>query len=106
MLSEIINELTKAEKNANVTSKQVLAWAKRVEAKRAKSAVINCLNEMKVFDKFQTARDEQKENGRKPQIPVKMPTKQNCKYCGSSHQLRQWPAFEKKCMKCNKMNHF
>ena len=29
MLAEIINALTKAEKNTNVTSEQVLAWEKR-----------------------------------------------------------------------------
>ena len=32
MLTEIIRELTKAEESADITSEQVLAWAKRVEA--------------------------------------------------------------------------
>ena len=46
MLAELISELTKIEKNSNVTSEQVLAWAKRVEAKRTQSAGINNLNEI------------------------------------------------------------
>ena len=32
-------------------SKDVLAWAKRVEAQRAQVAVLNDLTEIKVFDK-------------------------------------------------------
>ena len=35
MLAEIIRELTKAEESADITSHQVLGWAKRVEAQRA-----------------------------------------------------------------------
>ena len=52
MLADIINELTKAEENVNVTSEQVLPWAKRAEAQRAQSLVINFLSEMKEFDKM------------------------------------------------------
>ena len=49
MLAEIISELTKAEENVNVTREQSVAWAKRVEAQRAQSAVINSLSKMKEF---------------------------------------------------------
>ena len=29
-----------------------------------------------------------------------------CKYCGTNHNLRQCPAYGKKCSKCNMKNHF
>ena len=84
MLAEIISELNNAEDNANVTSEQMLARTKRVEAQRAKFAVINNLSEMKESDKIQTVRDEQRQNGRNPHSLVKMAMKQNCKCCESS----------------------
>ena len=40
MLVEIIRKLKKTKEDKNVTSEQVLAWAKGVEAKRAQSAII------------------------------------------------------------------
>ena len=40
MLEEIIGNFTDADKNANVTSEQVLARSKRVKAQRAKSVLI------------------------------------------------------------------
>ena len=86
MLAKIISELTKDEENANVISKQVLVLEKRVEAQSAQSVVINSPSEMKEFDKIQIVRDEQKQNGRNLLAHVKMPMKQNCKYCGFSYQ--------------------
>ena len=106
MLVERISELTKAEENANVKSEQVFAWVKRAEAQRAQSAVINSLSEMKEFDKLQKVWDKQNQNERKLHTPVKMPAKENRKCCGYIHQPRQCPAYGKRCMKCNKMNHF
>ena len=44
MLAAIIRELSKTDENMQVTSKQVLVWAKRIEAQRAQAAVINSLN--------------------------------------------------------------
>ena len=35
-----------------MTSKDVLAWAKRLEAQRVQAAVLNDLTEIKVFDKI------------------------------------------------------
>ena len=52
MLAEIIRELTKAKERTAVTSEQVLIWAKRVEAHRAKSAIRTSLSETKEFDKI------------------------------------------------------
>ena len=41
MLGDIIRELTKVKKCSGITSENVLAWAKRVEAQRAQSMVMN-----------------------------------------------------------------
>ena len=91
ILAKIISELTKAEESANVTSEQVLPWAKRVEVQRAQSAVITSLSEIKELDKIQTVGDEQKQNGRKLHTPVKTTMKQNCKYCGIQPSTQMIP---------------
>ena len=41
MLAEIIRELNKSEESVDITSEQVLGWAKRVEAQRAQSAIMD-----------------------------------------------------------------
>ena len=41
MSAEVIRQLTKAEENANMTSRQVLAWPQRVAVQKALAAVIN-----------------------------------------------------------------
>ena len=63
MLPEMIRELNITDQNTHVTSAQVLAWAKGIEAQRAKETVINSFSEVKDFGKIQTARDDQKKNG-------------------------------------------
>ena len=52
MLGEIIKELMKVHKNEEITSENVLSWAKRVEAQSAQSAIMNSLTEAKEFDKM------------------------------------------------------
>ena len=59
MLVEIIRELTKAEESEDVTNEQVLAWAKRVEARKAQSMIMNSLNTTKEFDNIKTVRGGQ-----------------------------------------------
>ena len=51
MLAEIIRELAKGEESADITSEQVLGWAKRVEAPIAQSAIMDSLTKTKEFDK-------------------------------------------------------
>ena len=50
ILVEIIRELMKCEENITIHSENVLTCAKRVEAQRAKTAVISSLHEVKNFD--------------------------------------------------------
>ena len=44
---EIVRELTKTEESKDMTSEQVLAWAKRMDPQKTHSAFINSLNEYK-----------------------------------------------------------
>ena len=45
MLDKIIKELTATNSNDEIASEGMLAWAKRVEAKRAQVAVLNTITE-------------------------------------------------------------
>ena len=57
MLGEIIRELTKIHENTEMTHKNVLCWAKRVEAQRAQSTIRNSLTEVIEFDKLNIAKN-------------------------------------------------
>ena len=52
MLDEIIRELTSRTGTVQMTSKDVLAWAKRVEAQRVQAVVLNDLTEIRAFHKI------------------------------------------------------
>ena len=79
MLAEIIKELTKTEKSKAVTSEQVLAWAKILEAQKAQSIIINGLNKTKNFDQIKTIR-------RQRQIKRKVKTHA----CQSAKKVELW----------------
>ena len=63
MSIEIIKKLVKLEENDNVTSEQVLTWARRVEAQ---SAILENLNETKDFDKIFVRNRVQRQNEMQP----------------------------------------
>ena len=44
--------------------------------------------------------------GKEPDFTQRVETVKQCKYCGTNHNLRQCPAYGKKCSKCNVKNHF
>ena len=88
MLAEIIIEFNKIEENAGVTSEKVLYWAKRVEAKRAQSTIMNGLTETKEFEKLKIMNAINKDSPGRPFIHIKIPAKHKSRYCGSSHPLR------------------
>ena len=56
MFAEIIRELTKAKESVDITSEQVLGWAKRVKAQREQSAIMDSLTRTKEFDKIKIAK--------------------------------------------------
>ena len=61
MLGEIIRELTKIHENTEITNENMLCWAKRVEAQRAQSAIMNNLTEAKEFDKLKIVKNPYKD---------------------------------------------
>ena len=77
MLTEIIRELSKAKESVDITSEQVLGWAKRVEAQRAQSEIMDSLTETKEFDKIKIEKVGLRYNGRNPQTCAKVPTKKS-----------------------------
>ena len=58
-----------------MTSEQVLVWAKRVEAKRAQSAIITSLSETKEFDKIKTIKVGQTQSEKATNVPKCLQTK-------------------------------
>ena len=76
MLIEILKELTKTEESTDVTIREVLAWAKRVEAQKAQSAILNSLNKRKDFDKVKAVSGGQRQIER------------NCKHMPKHHKSR------------------
>ena len=48
MMTKIIKELTAIQKTDEITSKQVLHWANRVQAQRAQKAIIEVAKETRV----------------------------------------------------------
>ena len=99
-------ELTIKHANREITSENVLCWAKRVETQRAQSAIMNCLTEAKEFDKLKIVKNTCKDGPRRSSTQTKMPPKQTCRYCGSSHPPKQCQAHWKKCTECSKICHF
>ena len=55
MLDDIIRELTSKTNSEQTTSKDVLAWAKRVKAQSMQASVLNDITETKTFDKIKNA---------------------------------------------------
>ena len=55
MLDEIIRELTSKTNSEQTTSKDILAWAKRVKAQRVQASMLNEITETKTFDKVKNS---------------------------------------------------
>ena len=68
MLDEIIRELTSRTGNVQMTSKDVLVWAKRVKAQRMQAAVLNDLTEIRAFDKIRKETEPKNIHGREVQV--------------------------------------
>ena len=50
MTTEILRELTAIKKTNEITSEQVLSWARRVKVKRAQKALIEATKDRKEFN--------------------------------------------------------
>ena len=47
-----------------------------------------------------------KNKGTKSDFKQRVDIVKKCKYCGTTHNVRQCPAYGKECNKCNMKNHF
>ena len=98
MLDKIIRELTGKDNNEQMTSEDVLVWAKRIEVQRAQAANLKDITESQKFDEVKLA---QKPNGI---------WKQHTQHITSSHAGIvvgiMCPTYGKMCAGCGKMGHF
>ena len=97
MLDKVIRELTTKNTNEQMTSKDVLILAKRVEVQRAQVAILSDITESQKFNKVKVVRQQ----ATHPAL-----TKWPCRYCGSSHALRQCLVYGKMCASSRIMGHF
>ena len=67
MLDEIIRELTSKTSSEQMTSKNVLALAKRVKAQRVQVSILNDITETKTFDKVKKEPEPKKYLGKRGQ---------------------------------------
>ena len=71
MLEEIIKELMATNNDDQITSGDMLAWAKRVEVEMTQAVVLDLLTESKQFDKIKVS-DKARDN--KARAPVNQAT--------------------------------
>ena len=69
----------------------------KIEAQRVQVAMLSDITKSQKFDKVKVA----KKQATHPASPNQL-----CRYCGSSHALRQCPVYGKMCIGCRKMGHF
>ena len=91
--------------DVQITSGNVLVWVNRVEAQRAQAAVMGPFTECKELDKIKVTRQELKSSPRTP-TQYNTPSWPACRYWGSTHSPRQYPAYGKMCTECSKSGHF
>ena len=104
MLDEIIRELTSRINSEQMTSKDVLMWAKRVEVQRAQASILNDITETKTFDKIKNAPEATNTWVREPNTATHQ--RRLCRYCGGGHAPRQCPALWQMYTTCGKIGHF
>ena len=104
MMTEIRRELTAIKKTNEITSKEVLAWVRRVEAQTAQKALIETTKEI---EEFNAMRRHELNNSDIDKGKVgQRATCNNCKFCGKAHVPCRCPAYCKSCLRCGQMNHF
>ena len=102
MLGEIIWEVIEIHENTEITKENVLCLAKRIEAQRAQSAIMNSLTEAKEFDKLKIVKNTYKDSIRRSPTWTKSSAKHMCRSCVSSQPPRQCLAYGK-CTECRKL---
>ena len=83
MLNEIIRELTSKTNSEQMTSKDVLAWAKRVKVQRVQASILKNITETKTFGKIKNAPESKNTQIREPKTATHQ--RRLCRYCGGGH---------------------
>ena len=99
MMTEIIKELTQTQKMNEITSGQMLSWARKVKVQQAQKTLIETTKDNKEL--YTIKKHEQKNN-----TSHKIETCNNCKCCGYTHQQIKCPAYGKSSSMCGRVNHF
>ena len=68
ILNEIIRELKSKTSSQQMTSEDVLAWAKRVKVQRVQASILNDITETKTFDKIKKEPESKNTWGRQSNI--------------------------------------
>ena len=71
-------------------SQDVLAWAKRVKARKVQASILNDITETKTFDKVKKELESKNTQGREANITTHQ--RWPCRYSGGGHTPRQCPA--------------
>ena len=100
MIGEILRKLTALRDINEATSKQMSVWAQRAGGQRVHKEELDHKEEDTSFDS--NGWDKQKcENA----MQIKNKVIEYCKYCGTGHTQRQYPAYSKICSSCSKTSH-
>ena len=90
MLDEIIRELTSNTSSQQMTSKDVLAWVKRVKVQRVQASILNDITETKTFDKVKKEPESKNTWGREANVTAHQ--RQPCRYCGGKSCTQTIPS--------------
>ena len=103
MMTKVIRELIAIKRKIEVTSEQVLAWSRRVEAQWSKNHK-QATKEGKEFNTMKNKRE--KNNAFNGAMAARKETHSKCKYWRSTHEPHWCPAYCMSCSGCSKLNLF
>ena len=103
MMTDIIREWTAIKKTNEVTSEQVLAWTRRMEAQRTQKTLIEATKENKDFNAMKEK--EQKNNALDKTNVDRREMGIKYKYCESTLEPKRFPAYGRNFSRCGKLNY-
>ena len=93
-------------KSKDVTSDQVPMWVKRAEAQGVLKSILAFVQEDKDKE-FEIIKCAKTINGSLSRSQTQGLKNQGiCKYCGTVHDMRRFPAFQRSCPVCRQQKHF
>ena len=99
MMTEILRELMPIKKTNEITSEQVLSWAKRAQKAILEAAKVS--KELKTVKRT----DKQDNGPNNAKISRKIP-QSKCRHCSTLYKPHRSPMYSTNCMGCGSANHF